>query len=465
MAIWKKRAREPTKIPVGRISGTETTSGYISSYRNRTTNLLKRLRRTTDAAEAIRLLAREHPDMSMAVGNLIYLSNQGHTMEFSGPGGRLTQAEEEWKKFCKRVYADSAAGLDGLVNTLHKSSFTRSGMAFEVVVEQSGRDIEDVYPIDPMSIHWEAENRNGRHVFVPYQYDHGRKIDLSKGNFFWIPFDPDVGSPRGNLMLQSAIQAIDHQMELYQNLNTVLYRIGTPRYDVKIDTQRVADYAPPEARSTPEKLMEYLRKTIDHVREQFRAIGPENDLVHSDDAVIDVVGGGAGMNGVDARSFKEIADTEVLNGTQMLGVLMNRYDSKTNALSSTEFQIMVNKIDARRRDSKRAVEAIADIWLRVHGYNAAATFTHNPIEWETMIDKYTALLKRQEYYRRGEEYGWIGPDEAAGAVMGAAQAHDALKGKAFRFFEYIKKKFSLVDVDETVDGENAPEKNERKEDE
>jgi len=444
LAIWNRiprGGRDPTPpIYVGRVSGTDASMQYISPYKNKTVDLLKTLRRTWDAREAIKLLVKEHPDMSMAVRSLIALSNQGHHMEFIGPGGeRLTEAEAEWREFSQRVYAISAAGMDGLINQLHYSSFVLGGMAFEVVVQENGRDIEDVYLIDPGTIRWELEERGGRKVYVPYQMSGTQQVDLSQGNFFWIPFDPDLASPDGNLMLQSAIQAMDHQMELYQNLDTVLYRVGTPRYDVSIDSQRVIESAPQEVKGNPKKLLGYLNDTASTARASFQSIGVKNDFVHTDDSKINVVGGGANMSGIDARAFKEIADTEVLNATQMLGVLMNRYDSKTNALSSTEFQIMVNKINARRRDSKRAVESIANIWLQVHGYQAKATFTHNPIEWETMIDKYTAKLKEQEYYRRAEEYGWIDADAAARTVMGVAEA---VKKQTTRFFEYIKKLFN-----------------------
>lgn len=445
MAIWSKKTRGSRDRPAppiytGRVSGTDLSLQHISPYKSKTVDLLKMLRNTWDARNAIKLLVKEHPDMSMAVRSLIALSNQGHHIEFTDASGdRLTDAEKEWRKFSQRVYSLSDDGMDGLINQLHYSSFVLGGMAFEVAVDKSGHDIEDVYLIDPSTIQWELEERNGKSVYVPYQMTGMNKVDLSQGNFFWIPFDPDIGSPDGNLMFQSAIQAMDHQMELYQNLDTVLYRVGTPRYDISVDTARVIESAPVETKGNPQKLIEYIKNTINAIKENFSSIGVKSDFVHSDDSKITVVGGGANMSGIDARAFKEIADTEVLNATQMLGVLMNRYDSKTNALSSTEFQIMVNKIDARRRNSKRAVENIANIWLRVHGYNATATFTHNPIEWETMIDKYTAKLKEQEFYRKAEEYGWINADSAASAVMSVAKA---VEKQTTRFFEYIKKLFN-----------------------
>lgn len=357
---------------MGRVSQTDLSAGRVSSYVGRTSNLLARLRQTPDAREAIKLLIREHPDMSMAAASIISLSNQGHQIAFYSGENRLPDVEARWREFAGRVDSGSGAGLDGLINRLHFSSMALGGMAFETVVTAAGNDIEDVYPIDPATIEWVLEERGGKQLYMPYQRQSGGMVDLSRGNFFWIPFDPDIGSIAGNLMLKPAIQAIDHQMELYQNLDTVLYRMGLPRYDIVIDSEKLMAGAPSALKNDQAKLTEFFLKKVNDAQEAFSHIGVKTDFVHSDDIKIGVVGGGANTSGIDVRAYKEIADTETLNGTGMLGVLMNRYDSKTNALSSTEFQIMVDKLDARRRDSKRAVEYIAGLWLRVHGLQTSS---------------------------------------------------------------------------------------------
>lgn len=429
--------QEVQRIAAGMVSAGPMNGTMLHPDKAKTMNLLQRLRQTCSEADAIELLVTEHPDVSMASANLVALSNQGFNVSFYGPNGETLDIESQWRKFAARVGRMNGKGLDGLVDQLHKSSYERGGMCFEVVVTRGARDIEDVYLIDPISITWEYSAQ--KKDWIPTQNTaNGRVQNLKDGNFFYIPYDAKIGKPTSRLMFAPAIAAADHQMELYQSLNTVLYRIGLPRYDVSIDVQKVVESAPAEVRNDPSKLSKYVQDTVRNVQSSFRAIGPENDFVHTNDITVTSVSGSSGMSGVDARSFREIADVEIENGTQMLGVMLNRYDSKTNALSSTEFQIMVRKIENVRRASKRAVEYIANIWLRVNGIAGYAVMEHNPVEWQTLKDKYDAQLKKQELMRKAEEYKWIDKQTAASESLGNTAK---VSGEDVGFYQYLSHDF------------------------
>lgn len=431
----KESKNEAIPIATGRVSEANINDGTISPYRNKIVNLLQKLRQTYDATDAINLLIKEHPDVSMAFSTLIRLANQGFNMEFYANGSIKgknkskfeKQISDEWREFSSRVNGISSQGLDGLIDQFHSSAFAMGGMGCEVVVRADLSDIEDVYPISPQTIEWQIENRNGIQKWIPYQRINGKKIDLSKGNFLWCPFDTDIGRPDGNLMLKSAIPAADMQLEFFNSSQTVLYRIGAPRYDVSISIEKIMESAPVEVKSdsTGKKQQKYIQECINQIQERFRSIGVENDFVHTDDSKIETKGGqSAFFQGIDA--YANIIDIQIMNSLKVLGTLMNRRDKGGSyALSSVEFKIMCDTIDSMRRGSKRLVEDIARLWLRVRGYDAVPKFTHNPIDWQTLKDQIEYKLKVQELNRRAQEYGWISADEAAKNGIGAEKAAKA----------------------------------------
>lgn len=379
----------------------------------------------------------------MAFSTLIRLANQGFDMDFSvrdsGSGEKSSiekQISDEWREFASRVNGISSQGLDGLIDQFHSSAFAMGGMGCEVVVKEDLSEIEDVYPISPQTIEWKLESSEGTQRWIPYQCVNGKRLDLSQGNFFWCPFDTDIGRPDGNLMLKSAISAADMQLEFFNSSQTVLYRIGTPRYKVSMDVEKLMASAPLEVRNdaTGQRAMKYIKDNTEMMKSMFSNISATSDFYCTNALNIDTIGGqSAFFQGIDA--YSSIIDIQVMNSLKVLGTLMNRRDSGGSyALSSVEFKIMCDTIGSMRRGSKRLVEDIARIWLRVMGYSASPKFTHKPIDWQTLSDQIEYKLKAQELDRRSQEYGWIDADRAAKASTGAQGAVN----DGDTLFEYVK---------------------------
>lgn len=428
-----------TPVHIGKVSGVDVSASTVSPREARVTNLLMRLRQTGEATEAIKLLIKEHPDTSMAYTILMSLVNQGGNIKFipnnNNDNKKAKQYEDEWRQFAARINKQSATGLDGLIQQLHSSDFIEGGMACEVVVENGLKDIEDVYVISPTTLEFKLESRNGKTDYVPYQRVGSKTADLSKANFIWQPYNPDIGKPTGNLLFKPVIQAADMQLEFFKSSQTVLYRVGTPRYKFSVNVEKLAANAPPEVRNNAAKLTEYIKSRVNEIANGLRGIGVENDFVLTDDTKADVIGGDSPAFFQGIGAYAEIIDTQIMNALKVLGSLMNRHQSGGSyALSTVEFKIITDMLKPRQDAVKRIVEKIARIWLRVHGYAADVKYTPNPIEWQTFKDKVEYQIKKLEVNRRAEEYGYISPDEAAREATGAAGAHKATEN----LFEYIK---------------------------
>ncbi len=456
MGFWKRifaRARaEPKSLPTGRqtmIGDGYTTS--LSPYRSRTANILETLRSIPDESSAVEFLKRVNPDVSMSVWNFVRLANQGNEMQFydaRNPKTRLAYLNDEWREFASRINEISNAGLDGLIDQFHYSSFLLGAMGCEVEVTPDRKDIYDVYPVKPKTIEWELKEINGRKKWVPYQMQMFKKVylDPSHANFFWVPADPDIGDPRGTLTMTPVLQAIDFQMQILQDLQAVLHHQGWPRDDYSINIERMMTYCPQHIKNDSEKLNTWLKEQYNNVCNTLKNLQPDSDIVHFDDIERNQGQGGANQGrSLDVRAVNELVDVQVLNGMKQLGTFANRHVGKTETYSTVEFHIMTQGIKSCQRGSKRLIEEIARLWLRVKGVQAVPKFTHNPVNYQSEKDIQAIALMKQEYYAIAQGMGWISPDRAAQEVMKVKKAHAQVPPEQIR-----------VSFNRTSDGEHTP---------
>lgn len=428
--MFARKSRDAPKIPTGR--HTVIGNGYstfLSPHRSRTADILKTLRSIPDEVEAIEFLKRVNPDVSMAVWNFVRLANQGNEIHFYPVGDkekktRLTEVENEWREFAARINEISNAGLDGLIDQFHYSSFLLGAMACEVEVTEDRMDIYDVYPVKPQTIEWELKEVDGRQKWVPYQYHQFKKVylDRKNANFFWVPADPDIGDPRGTLQLVPVLQAVDFQMQILQDLQKVLHHQGWPRDDYEINVERMLQYCPQHIKNDPQKLNEWLWEQHSNIVRMLKSLEPDSDIIHFDDVKRNPGTQNTNTRGLDVRAINELVDVQVLNGLKQMGTFVNRSTGKTETWSTVEFLIMTQAIKSCQRGSKRLVEEIARLWLRVRGIQAIPVFTHNVVNWQSEQDRHTVALMKEQFYAIAQLMGWIDGDMAAQEVIGVERA-------------------------------------------
>jgi hypothetical protein len=432
MGWWKdKFARsraEPKNVSTGR--QTQIGNGYatnLSPYSSRTADVLKDLRLISDEAGAIEFLKKVNPDVSMAVWNFVRLANQGSEMQFYTPGkarSRMTFLDSEWRDFAARINEISNSGLDGLIDQFHYSSFLLGAQGCEVEVTEDRRDIYDIYPVKPQTIKWDLLEVNGRKTWVPYQWQVGKKVYLDKqhANFFWVPSDPDIGDPRGTLQLTPVLQAIDFQMQILQDMQAVLHHQGYPRNDISIDLERLLSHCPPSVRNNPQELDKWLKEQYNNIVNVMKSIKPDSDYIHFDEITVNMNQGANAGRGLDVRAISELLDTQTLSGLKQMAIFMNRNQGVTESWGTVQFRIFCSGIASCQRGSKRLVEEIARLWLRVNGYQAVPVFKHNTIDWNSEEQRMNVKLLEQKFYAIAVLMGWIQNDEAAQEVMKAEKA-------------------------------------------
>jgi len=424
---FAKSRDKPKDMQTGR--QTQIGNGYsttLSPYSSRTNDALATLRGIRDEAQALEFLKKTNPDVSMAVWNFVRLANQGNDTQFYSVDGKTrdTVLEGEWRDFASRINEISNSGLDGLIDQLHYSSFLLGAMGAEVEVTSDRNDIYDVYPVKPQTIKWELQDINGRKTWVPYQYQMGKKVLLDKAhaNFFWVPADPDIGDPRGSLSMASVLQAVDFQMQILQDLQAVLHHQGYPRNDIAIDLERLMTICPAHIKQDATKLKEWTTAQFSNVVGMMEKIKPDSDYVHFDDVKINMNQGANAARSLDVRAVSELVDTQTLSGSKQMAIFMNRNQGVTESWGTVQFRIFCSGIASCQRGSKRLIEEIARLWLRVNGKQAKVVFTHNTIDWNSEEQRMTVKLMEQQFHAIAVLMGWEDNDQAAQEVIKAEKA-------------------------------------------
>lgn len=421
----KTRAEPTTSIPTGRVSSSESTSNPSFS-RTRNKDLLKELRNISREEDAIEFITKKTPDGSMALWNFVRYANQGHQMKFYPLGSMdmevsLSDIENEWRDFASRINSISNAGLDGIIDILHKNAVLYGNQMLEVEVNAERNDIDEVHPIDPRTIEWEWETRNGKKVIIPYQYNDFKKVDLSKANIFYVPLDPDGNDPKGTLIMAPALQAIDSQLQVFDDVHAVLHHQGYARDLYSIALERALTMCPQHIKNNPKELNKWLNEHHANITNTLKNIEPDSDIVTYDD-VTRVQGAGNVSRSVDFRAVNEMTDIQTNNGLKQLSTFTNRHSGKTETYSSVEMKIFVQGILSLQRGSKRLMEEIARLWLRVKGIQAIPVFTHNVVDWQSELDKEKVKTSKLNRYAIAAIMGWVDNDTAAREAMGVKNA-------------------------------------------
>ena len=426
---------EEKAISVNQISSTQTSvSGYVRNYK--TVNFLEALKNEYDEIDAIELIVTKTPDGAMALATYLNYTMQGGEFEFyNARSGRVTKKyDREFRDFCSRVGKANSGGLDGINREMAMSSYLRGGMAIEIVVKEDLSDIEEIVVIDPKTFKKYDYNEKTKEWGIYQQSKNGNLVNLYDGNFYWIPYQPKIGTPIGTLKFAPTIMATTAHWQFLSDTSEVLKRIAFPRYVLSIALGALMANATPQQKTDPIESKKLVESAIELAEKSLRGIGATSDIITTDTNKVDTIGGGVNGSGIDVRAWSEVFDPIMCNAFQLPLVLLNRDTGGSYALSTAEMKSFVDTVDSQRLSLKRMNEVIANSWARVHGYPIKARYTPNPLDWQKKEEKWKAKLLELEHARRSEEYGYI--DKALASHRAGGLTIPSFDSKDM--YEYLK---------------------------
>ena len=296
-------------------------------------------------------------------------------------------------------------------------------MMVEVVVDNKGDNtFSGIYIIDPRTIEWKLEQRDGVETWVPYQDQQGNKVDLTKGNVFWVIANPDISKPNGPYLLESAVPAVDYKLQTIKDSSAVLRRQGYPYNVFTISKEKVVNSLPASQRNDKKAVNEAIENAVNLASSVAVNREPTQDIVVTDDIEVNRNSNSSAGSSIDTRAWFDTIDIQMLNGCKTLGFLMNRASGQTESWGTVQMKIITDMVKSFQQKSKRLIEDIGAIWLQLNGYQGTFKLTHKPLEYQSEIQKWDAQNKKDEHYKTAEDQGWINIDEAAQGAIGSNKA-------------------------------------------
>lgn len=387
-------------------------------------SLLTELRSKSNVGEQIEVIAAKDPDVSQSVWAFQRLCMQGIKIEIRDLNGtRIPEAEDLFNYQCRHWNKLSEDGLDGLIDNLHKVGLLYNIMMVEVVVDSKNENtFSGIYIIDPRTIEFKLEKRDGVDQWIPYQDQEGNKVDLTKGNVFWVVANPDITTPQGPYLLESAVPAVDYKLQTIRDSSAVLRRQGYPYNVFSINKERVVASLPASQRNDPKIVKKAIQDAVDLASTVAVGREPTQDIVVTDDIEVNRNSNSSAGSSIDTRAWFDTIDVQMLNGCKTLGFLMNRASGQTESWGTVQMKIITDMVRSFQNKSKRLIEDIGAIWLQLNGYQGTLKLTHNPLEYQSEQQKWEAQNKKDEHYKMAEDQGWINVDEAAQGALGTDKA-------------------------------------------
>ena len=391
---------------------------------SQTESLLNNLRNKTSIGEQIEVIAARDPDVSQSVWAFQRLCMQGINIEIRDLNGkRLPDAELLFNQQCRFWNRLGDDGLDGIIDSLNRVGLLYNVMMVEVVVDNKGNNtFSGIYIIDPRTIEWKLETRDGVDQWIPYQDQQGNKVDLTQGNTFWVIVNPNITSPNGPYLLEAAVPAVDYKLQTIKDSSAVLRRQGYPYNIYSIDKERVVNSLPTSQRNDSKAVKEAIRNAVDLASSVAVNREPTQDIIVTDDIKVERSSNSSAGSSIDTRAWFDTIDVQMLNGCKTLGFLMNRASGQTESWGTVQMKIIVDMVKSFQNKTKRLIEDIGAIWLQLNGFQGTLKVTHNPLEYQSEQQKWEAQNKKDEHYKTAEDQGWIDADEAAQGAVGKDKA-------------------------------------------
>ena len=391
---------------------------------SQTTALLTELRNKASVGEQIEVIANRDPDVSQSVWAFQRLCMQGIEIEIRDLSGkRIPEAEDLFNYQCRFWNKLGEDGLDGIIDNLNKVGLLYNVMMVEAVVDKSNaHTFSGIYLIDPRTIEWFLEERDGVEKWIPYQDQDGDKVDLTQGNVFWVIVNPDITSPNGHYLLESAVPAVDYKLQTIRDSSAVLRRQGYPYNIFSINKERVINSLPNSQRNDSKKVKEAIANAVELASNVAVNREPTQDIVVTDDISVEKSSNSSAGSSIDTRAWFDTIDIQMLNGCKTLGFLMNRASGQTESWGTVQMKIITDMVKSFQQKTKRLIEDIGALWMQLNGYQGTLKVTHKPLEYQSEKQKWEAQKEKDNHYQLAELQGWISTDEAAQGAIGTDKA-------------------------------------------
>jgi hypothetical protein len=381
-----------------------------------------------DVLQQLKKIRDYNPDASLAVWNVLRLANSGHQVDVytseAGPDGQPVQDKEGKalvEDLAERAGGEYGGGVDTILDVFHLTLMTQGAIAAEVELSQNLREVVDLCPVDPRYIEFALDQESAKAVPVIIAGGAPKRINLNQ--FRYLPLDPDVGDPHGRAPLWSALETVFFQTEVLRDLKAVCHNQGYPRLDVSLLEEIILQNVPEhlKAAGKEDELRSFVDGFLTDLQSTYNTLEPDDTFIHWDWVKVTSVGGAGGGGGaIDVAKVIAAIDAQIVAGLKQLPILLGRNEGATTTHATVQWQIYVAGIEALQRRTKRLLEWMYNVALRVWGRQSYARVTFNAIRKSDRKAEAEAARIEADTMVMQELAGWVTHDEAAQAITGHA---------------------------------------------
>ena len=329
------------------------------------------------------------------------------------PGKRETEAASaRLDALSDRLYSTvqgDRAGLVSLLPDLFTSLYQDGLFGGFLTVHKDGSGVDSFIPVDPLHVSLEAGGGRPR---LRLDVD-GRKVDLDRPDFYFLPFNNGVSEPLGRSILQAVPFVTYVEQQLVDDMRRSSHNSGFHRLHVKI--------TPPERLAGESdnaytgRINEYFDDTVDMIK----SCDVDDNPVTWDNVLIEHVGPSQAKQIGSSWFMTHRAMVEdICAGTNLAPYLLGYSYGATTTWSAFKFDVVMRQVRSVQAEVARFLEWIGNIELGLAGINVRCRFEFDNTFAYQAMDRSSVESSRVDNVLKLFNAGLIDAEAARAAVEG-----------------------------------------------
>jgi hypothetical protein len=375
------------------------------------------------AQQMLEMFADLSPEVSLALWNTVQLVNTGYNYQVKTKDGKrdLSRAKALLDEIIDGINKD-AGGIDSIIDSFSITAFLQGAVAGELALTEDLQDVQDLYAVQPWSIHFE---RDGNQDLVPFQLQimtmgaagiNGYKR-LNPVTFGYIPIHATPDDPYGRAPAAPVLQLIAFDLQLLKDIRQAVHQNAWGRTDVTILGEALIKQVPKKLEIDPVAKQSWINDRIAEIKASFNSMKADDSYVHMDSVTVSAVDSSGKTLQIDA--IVRMLERRLIRALKQLPVLMGSNEGTTETHGTVQMDIYAAGIKSLQKSIANLLEKLFGVALQVYGISAKVVWTFDPVRaTDRLADAQAELIESQlAAYQRDQ--GWITQDEASTKITGS----------------------------------------------
>lgn len=397
------------------------------------------------AQQILEMLADISPEVSQATANTLRMVNSQWSYDVRTPNNTssLKKGKQKLDELISRINPDGG-GLNAIIDSWSYTGFLQGAMAGEIALTEDLADVQDIYAVQPWTIHFQ---RDGRQALVPFQLQvavNGQNPlfsgtaqpggfgvagypfrRLNPVTFGYMPIDAGPDDPYGRPPAAPVLQLIAFQLSLMRDIRQWVHTNAFGRLHIKVLTEMILKAAPDSIKNSnvAATKLKFVNDQVKAFQEAYNRIKPDDAFVTTDAVELGAVDQ-SGKTFAITDTFVRMLERQLIRALKQLPILMGSNEGSTETHGTVQLAIYVKFIESLQHKIATMLEKFFNVALQVYGINGKAHFEFEKIRSTDRLLDVQADQAEAAYQAYLRDQGWITQDEASIAVTGSEAVED-----------------------------------------